>query len=104
MNPDHLPRGWRPDPPPAVDRRVVCAAVRHTGTGLVVCGARHFDMVMHAQIEALGLPDDWDEQGFIDQRGTYMTREEAFGVASAAGQIIRRCGGDDGQLFSENLY
>jgi hypothetical protein len=33
-----------------------------------------------------------------------MTREEAFEVASAAGQIIRRVGGDDGKLFSENLY
>lgn len=107
MNPDHLPRGWRPDPPPAVDRRIVCAAIRHSGTGLVVCGARHFDDVMRGQLMALdglGMTDEWDEQGFIDQRGNFLTREEAFAVASAAGQIMRRCGGDDGRLFSENLY
>lgn len=44
------------------------------------------------------------EQGFIDQRGAFLTREEAHKVATGAGQIIRRCGGDDGRLFSENLY
>lgn len=106
-----LKRGDRlyaaPVPPPAVDRRIVCAAIRHSGTGLVVCGARHFDDVMHGQLMALdglGMTDEWDEQGFIDQRGNFLTREEAFAVASAAGQIMRRCGGDDGRLFSENLY
>lgn len=33
-----------------------------------------------------------------------MTREEAHEVAKAAGQIIRRCGGDEHKLYSENLY
>jgi hypothetical protein len=44
------------------------------------------------------------EQGFIDQFGVFMTREEAYEVAKAAGQIKYRCGGDEGRLFSENLY
>ena len=57
--------------------------------------------------DTINLLDEWSrpwEQGFIDQRGEFMTREEAHKVATESGQIIRRCGGDDGRLFSENLY
>ena len=44
------------------------------------------------------------EQGFVDQFGVFLTREEAWDVASKAGQIVRRVGGDGGCLYSENLY
>jgi hypothetical protein len=57
--------------------------------------------------DTINLLGEWSrpwEQGFIDQRGEFMTREEAHKVATKSGQIIRRCGGDDGRLFSENLY
>lgn len=85
-------------------RKVVCAANRSV-CGIVVCGARHWDSVMHQQIELIG-PDKFRqcEQGFIDQFGAFMTREEAHAVATAAGQIIKRCGGDEHRLYSENLY
>lgn len=84
-------------------RRVVCAAIRDL-SGRIVCGARHFDVVMVRAIgEMMSFVEPW-EQGFIDQRGDFMTREEAHKVATEAGQIIRRCGGDEGRLFSENLY
>lgn len=87
-----------------VGRRVVCAANRHAD-GTIVCGARHFDNVMRAQMGTA----DWigSAQGFIDQRGVWMNRREAWKVAEAAGQILRRCGGDTangGTLYSENLY
>lgn len=87
-------------------RRVVCAANRNGD--LLILGARHFDMTMHRTIELLGLddrlsPSRW-EQGFIDQHGVFLTREEAWVVAETAGQIIRRVGGDGKRLFSENLY
>lgn len=86
-----------------VIRRVVCAAIRDA-TGQVVCGARHFDPGMHRAIGCLmGFTKPW-EQGFIDQHGEFLTREEAFVIAGDAGQIIRRVGGDSGRLFSENLY
>ena len=48
-----------------------------------------------------------EKQGFIDQYGVFMTRQEAWKVAEAADQINYRCGGDDkygGTLYSENLY
>ena len=87
-----------------MDRRIVCAAIRNK-TGGIICAPRHFDPVMHAQIVA-GEIHAWYgvEQGFVDQNGEFLTRAEAFTVAKAAGQIIHRCGGDDGCLFSENLY
>lgn len=88
---------------------VVCAAC--TYEGLILCGARHWDSVMRAQYKALqprletctGL---W-EQGFIDQFGDFLTREEAMRIAIAAKQkvdIKRGCGGDPNTLYSEGLY
>ena len=45
------------------------------------------------------------EQGFIDQCGNFLTREEAWKVAEAADQIIRTGPGFSGpMLYSENLY
>lgn len=86
-----------------MQRRVVCAAIKNK-RGVVVCSPRHWDTLMHAQ--ALITGEDWyqAEQGFVDQRGQWLTREEALAVAVMAGQIVRRCGGDDHELFSENLY
>lgn len=86
-----------------VRRRVVCAAIRNMRED-VICGARHFDDTMRQQI--IMSAADWSvaEQGFIDQYGEFLTREEAHKVATDAGQIVRRCGGDEGRLFSENLY
>lgn len=87
-------------------RRVVCAANRDL-LGLVILGARHWDAFMHAQAASQPWAAGGYEQGFIDQRGVFMDRREAWHVAAAAGQIIRRVGGDDadgGTLYSENLY
>jgi hypothetical protein len=85
---------------------IVCAANRHKETKLIVCGARHYDPIMRAQMNAMeGFPH-WlrCEQGFIDQYGTFLTREEAWQVAKDNDQIRSRCPGDEGKLFSENLY
>jgi len=85
---------------------IVCAANRHRETGRIVCGARHYDPIMRAQMMASeGFPH-WRncDQGFIDQRGAFLTREEAHAIAALNGQIRHRCGGDEGTLFSENLW
>ena len=85
---------------------MVCAA--NLVNGLIICGARHGDSVMLAQVDLLGdaysFYSDELVQGFIDQLGVFLTREQAWDVAIAAGQILRRCGGDEGCLYSENLY
>jgi len=82
---------------------VVCAANR-LASGLIVCGARHHDAVMNAQIKASGENHLGETQGFIDQFGNFLTRLEAREIAERNGQIKRRCGGDAHKLFSENLY
>lgn len=93
-------------------RRVVCAAIR-AADGDVLLGIRHYDRSMHAQIHARSDGKKFShrhdpDQGFVDQHGKYMTREEAYQVAAEAGQIAYpdRCGaGLDGpKLYSEGLY
>lgn len=86
-----------------VPQMIVCAANRNQFTGTIILGVRHWDSFMH-RLMTEGGPVD---QGFIDQRGTFLTRTEAWKVAEAAGQIRRRVGGDSsdgGTLYSENLY
>lgn len=93
-------------------RRVVCAAIR-ASDGRILLGIRHYSRDMHEQLARRDdrnrfqhLPDE--QQGFVDQFGAYMSREEAYQVAQAAGQIIHpeACGeGLDGpKLYSEGLY
>jgi hypothetical protein len=94
--------------------RIVCAANRVVldwDDVVVICGARHYDNIMHRQVHRMPSIShkDWieAEEGFIDKRGEFLTREEAWKVASREGQIIRRVGGDSingGTLYSENLY
>ncbi len=96
-----------------IQRRVVCSANRVVSKGVeyLALGPRHFSPTMHKHITLfkrlkLGTKTQWltSEQGFIDQFGVFMTREQAHVVAKAANQIVRRCGGDTTQLFSESIY
>lgn len=85
---------------------VVCAACRKDD--VIVAGARHYDKVMRSQLKAMNEPTpvEWEE-GFIDQFGDFLTREEAMEIAQAAGQKVdveRGCGGQQNTLYSEGLY
>lgn len=83
--------------------RVVCAALRFDG--VIVASPRHFDKTAHGIIDKLALkisPGKW-EQGFVDQFGNFLTREEAWITAEKNGQIIRTVS-SPGILYSENLY
>jgi hypothetical protein len=84
-------------------RVVVCAANRFPD-GTIILGARHWDRLMREHAKLLEVKGGREEQGFIDQGQVFMTREEAWVVANAANQIVRRVGGDEGCLYSENLY
>ena len=101
-------------------RKVVCAALLLNPqtpeegssrppapfSNFIVCGVRHYDLIMHHQLKYYTSLYSTNEvvQGFVDQYGVFLTREEAYLVAKEANQIIRRVGGDEGRLFSENLY
>ena len=98
---------------------IVCAAIRNRNTGVIVCGARHgncLNAVMRYGLDDKPTSEVW-ECGFIDQKNNFLTRVEAWKVADASGQIRRPTGlerhynnhrkaniGDEGLLFSENLY
>ncbi|MDO8611101.1 MAG: hypothetical protein Q7R95_11300 [bacterium] len=97
---------------------IVCAAMRDNKSGLIICGPRHYDLAMRAQIKAIYNDYHTDfEQGFVDQYSNFYTREQAWKIADAMGQIRRPFGleqdyntprkaniGDEGVLFSESLY
>lgn len=92
---------WTPDPSL---RRVVCAANRNRDSGRLICGPRHWDRTMRQQRHPEESFNNWD-QGFIDQFGIFMSREEAYEVAERQGQIRQQCGPEAGRtLYSEHLY
>lgn len=88
-------------------KKIVCAACKYKD--YLFLAPRHFDMVMHNQIKLMGVKSKeykgHVEQGFIDQKGNFLNRKEAFRVAAEAGQIIEKTGGKDSkELYSEDLY
>ena len=89
--------------------RIVCAANRYGN--FIVPGTRHFSVTMNAVIDLIGLDAlrayagglENEEQGFIDQFGTFHNRQDAARIAVAAGQVLpEEIRG--GTLFSEELY
>lgn len=94
------------------NRRIVCAAIR-ANDGDLLLGIRHYSRDMHHQISARRDGDKFlrrldEDQGFVDQHGNWLSREEAYEVAMAAGQIAHpgSCGaGLNGpKLYTEGLY
>jgi hypothetical protein len=71
--------------------------------GHLIVGNRHFCPIMRMTLDNLNVDyskhDVGTDQGFVDQWGVYMGREEAWVVAKAAGQIKEVF--TEGVLFSE---
>ena len=94
---------WKDNGITKPQQRVVCAACKK---GLhIVLGARHFDDRMREQMKRTD--EDWAgaHQGFINQFGEFLTREQAFTIAMNAGQEIDiERNRSDHVLYSEGLY
>ena len=88
-------------PDPAPPRLVACAAIRHRVTGEIRCGPRHHWIIHRLGIDAPPWKGNID-QGFVDFRGEFLTREEAWAIAEREGQLRRRTG-STGTLYSEDL-
>lgn len=86
-------------------QHVVAAACRSHDHSIVLVSARHWDGLMRSQSKVLGL-DKHDfpigEQGFIDQYGNYLSREEAAFIVVQNKQKLREP--VRGECYSENLY
>ncbi len=95
------------DPLEQIDiRHVVCAANRYGD--LIICSPRHHDKIMNAQIRAIGkglCKPTAGYQGFVDQFGVFISREEAFVIAKASGQKLnlKRNSGNGKDLYSEGI-
>ena len=87
---------------------IVCAAIKNRETGEIIISIRHFDKFAHQQIARHDDFESWKraEQGFVNQRGEFLNREEALEIAKREKQIRRQVGGGENNsgLFSENLY
>lgn len=84
---------------------IVCAAIRYPN-GVIVCGARHYDHVMHTVLTQLDkISDEYKmkgEQGFIDKFGKFHNRIEAKKIAEENGQVSEFICKD--VMYSEDLY
>lgn len=96
-----------------VARRVVCAANKYEtrlqpSESVVFIGVRHFCPVMRQNMFHYRemLKRETEVQGFVDQFGVFMDRNEALLVAKEAGQlnVARIKTWPEDQLFSEDLY
>lgn len=96
---------------------ILAAAVKFhieaTGEEVVLCGRRHGDVF--AQLKSLGFKPRKGykelEQGFIDHKGNFLTREEAWEHAKMCGQLsadtIRRweeISNLSKEMYSEDLW
>lgn len=88
-----------------MDNKIICAANK-LPNGVMLVGARHWDTIMRAQFRAMGgtnAPHSEIQQGFIDQRGNFYTRNQALKLCIKNGQIEKGKFSDT-ELFSEDLY
>lgn len=89
---------------PQFNKRVVITAANRFKCGSVVLGIRHWCPKMCEMVDRLGLDSADHEQGFVDQFGHFLTREEAFMVVYVNNQKLRMPPLEDGVLYSENLH
>lgn len=94
---------------------VVAAAIKFkilkTGEEVVLCGCRHDDIF--TQLKALGFKPhegyEEIEQGFIDNRNNFISREKAYNEAKLCGQLyikveLKKEQNNDHILYSEDLW
>lgn len=86
---------------------IICAAIKDNKTGHIFLGARHFDKIMRMQIEKSCIKPEppYTEQGFIDQFGEFISREDALEIVKNNGQPFNaKNNGSSKALYSEGLY
>lgn len=90
------------------EQRIVCAALR-AEDGEVLLGIRHYSTDMYVNIDNRRDGDKFKhrsdkDQGFVDQWGTFLSREEAYKIAQKNGQLKYPEACHRERLYSEGLY
>lgn len=90
------------------DRRIVGVALRSPSGEMWVGapGRRHHHVISQMRFAQKTAEEVAEcEQGFVDDKGTFLTRRQALRVADESGQLNRKPGGYNGpELFSEDLW
>lgn len=88
---------------------ILCAAVRLRATGTVIGCCRHGDgySALHDFDPFIGISEV--EEGFLDDKGEFLTREEAFEHAFKIGQLSMttyqtKHEKGETELYSEDLW
>lgn len=99
--------------------RYIVSAAQRNADGRVIMSVRHMDHLFWRNVLDLAadqqlplgeLPHKvtlWQEceQGFVDNHGDFLTREQAWPIALDAGQILQKeLNWQRGCLHSEHLY
>ncbi len=71
-----------------MNKRIVCAAIK-LKTGTILCSPRHYDKLSYDLIMKYNIVTEGAVQGFVDQKGNFLTREEAYQIAEKEDQILR---------------
>lgn len=86
-------------------KQVVCAAMKHKETGVIICSIRHFDPICVAVVNR-AFPNfkaaDFI-QGFVNNKYEFMDRVEAKALVLENKQPLREQP-EYIDLYSENLY
>ena len=88
---------------------IICAAIKDTRTGAVFGGIRHGDIYSAIHDAGITPPRAAAIEGFLDEKGNFYNRYEAYNIAMTNGQLnatTRQYKHDKGEreLFSEDLY
>lgn len=85
-------------------QRIVCAACL-ADDGTIFTGIRHYSPDMVLMIQLAGYSGRvMGEQGFVDQWGNFLNRQDAFHIALRNGQYRPYPPYNIGTLYSEDLY
>ena len=88
---------------------IICAAIKDTRTGAVFGGIRHGFIYSAMHDAGITPPHEKAIEGFLDEKGNFYDRYEAYNIAMTNGQMsatVRQYKRDKGEkeLFSEDLY
>lgn len=88
---------------------IICAAIKDTRTGAVFGGIRHGFIYSAMHDAGITPPHEKAIEGFLDEKGNFYDRYEAYDIAMTNGQMsatARQYKRDTGEkeLFSEDLY
>lgn len=88
---------------------IICAAIKDTRTGAVFGGIRHGFIYSAMHDAGITPPHEKAIEGFLDEKGNFYDRYEAFMLAQQIGQLpdtvlYHKQQNGETELFSEDLY